>query len=105
MHRNRPLTGAERVANRCAALRALGLKPKTIWVPDRNSEIYQAQARRDVAVLNAWYAANAQEMAWTEAMAENALALCPPEDHDNLNAATFSRRRLDTGSAANRAPC
>lgn len=47
----KPLTGAERVARRRAALRAQGLKPKTIWVPDRISEAYKEQARRDVALI------------------------------------------------------
>lgn len=78
----KPLTGAERVARRRAALRAQGLKPKTIWVPDRNSKAYQEQAKRDVAALNAWYAANPEELAWIEAMADDALASLPPEEHD-----------------------
>jgi Protein of unknown function (DUF3018) len=78
----KPLTGAERVARRRAALRAQGLKPKTIWVPDRNSEAFKERARRDVAAINAWYVANPDEMAWIEAMAEEALASLPPEDHD-----------------------
>lgn len=54
----KPLTGAERVARRRAALRAQGLKPKTIWVPDRNSEAFKERTRREVEALNAWYAKN-----------------------------------------------
>lgn len=54
----KPLTGAERVARRRAALRAQGLRPRTFWLPDPNSEAFKEQARREVEALNAWYAKN-----------------------------------------------
>ena len=62
------MTGAERVAKRRAALRAQGLRPRTIWVPDRNSPEFKAQAARDVETLNAWYDANPAILAELEEM-------------------------------------
>ena len=47
----KPLTGAERVARRRAALRAQGLRPRTFWLPDPNSEAFKEQARRDVEAV------------------------------------------------------
>jgi hypothetical protein len=54
----KPLTGAERVAKRRATLRAQGLRQRTFWLPDPNSEAFKEQARREVEALNAWYAKN-----------------------------------------------
>jgi Protein of unknown function (DUF3018) len=48
----KPMTGAERVARRRAALRAQGLRPRTFWLPDPESEAFQEQAQRDVAAIN-----------------------------------------------------
>jgi Protein of unknown function (DUF3018) len=69
----KPLTGAQRVAKRRAALRAQGLKPKTIWVPDRNSDAFKEQARRDCE--RAWELVPEEEqaMAFVEAMTDELL--------------------------------
>lgn len=48
-----PLTGAQRVAKRRAALRAQGLKPRTIWVPAVSAEEFRRRAQRDVRLINA----------------------------------------------------
>ncbi len=82
MNVQRPLTGAERVARRRAALRAQGLRPRTFWVPDRNSEAWQRAAREDSLRLKAWYDGNPEVMGWVEAMTDDVLAALPPEDFD-----------------------
>lgn len=48
----RPMTSAERVAKRRALLRAQGLKPRTLWLPDRKSPSFQERARHDTAIIN-----------------------------------------------------
>lgn len=52
MGMERPMTGAERVAKRRAALRAQGLRPRTFWLPDRRDAAFDEQARRDTALIN-----------------------------------------------------
>ena len=51
VHEN--LTGAERVAKRRAALRAQGLRPKQIWLPDLRDPKVLAEIRADAAALAA----------------------------------------------------
>ena len=46
MTKHAPLTGRERVAKRRAELRARGLRPKQIWVPDVNDPAFIAECRR-----------------------------------------------------------
>jgi hypothetical protein len=46
MGMERPMTSAERVAKRRAALRAQGLRPKTFWLPDTSTPEFQEEARR-----------------------------------------------------------
>ena len=53
MGMERPMTSAERVAKRRAALRAQGLRARTLWLPDRASAAFQANVVRDTAVINA----------------------------------------------------
>lgn len=69
----KPMTGAERVAKRRAALRAQGLKPKTIWVSDSNSEAFKEQAQLDCE--RAWEIVpeDEQAMAFIEAMTDELL--------------------------------
>jgi hypothetical protein len=69
----KPMTGAERVAKRRAALRAQGLKPKTIWVSDRNSEVFKEQARLDCERAWELVPEDEQAMAFIEAMTEELL--------------------------------
>lgn len=78
----KPLTGAERVAKRRAALRAQGLRPRTFWLPDRNSEAWKLAAREDSLRLKAWYDANREVMAWVDDMTADVLATLPPEEFD-----------------------
>jgi len=72
----KPLTGAERVARRRAALRAQGLRPRTLWVADRNSEAFKAQAQRDVALINEMRR-DSDTMAFIES-----IQYWPEEDYD-----------------------
>lgn len=53
MGMERPMTSAERVAKRRAALRAQGLRARTLWLPDRGSAAFQESIVRDTAVINA----------------------------------------------------
>jgi Protein of unknown function (DUF3018) len=69
----KPLTGAERVAKRRAALRAQGLKPKTIWVPDRKNEAFKERARLDCERAWALVPEDEQAMAFVEAMTDELL--------------------------------
>ena len=67
MTRPKPLSGAERVAKRRAALRAQGLKPRTIWVPDISAEEFRRRAARDVELINAMQS-RGEDIAFLEAI-------------------------------------
>ena len=69
----KPMTGAERVAKRCATLRAQGLRPKTFWLPDPDNELFKAQAERDVARTWELERHDAEAMAFVEAMTNDLL--------------------------------
>jgi Protein of unknown function (DUF3018) len=73
----KPLTGAERVAKRRAALRAQGLKPRTLWLPDTNSLTFKRRAEADVAWLWAHIKHNEDAVVFAEAMADDVLADVP----------------------------
>ena len=45
--------GAKRVRKHREKMRAAGLKPVTIWVPDVNTLDFKAQLARDIAAINA----------------------------------------------------
>ena len=53
MNKPAPLTNRERVARRRAALRAQGLRPKQIWVPDLRIAEVREQIRREAVALAA----------------------------------------------------
>lgn len=63
-----PLTGAQRVAKRRAALRAQGLKPVTIWVPDVRSVDFRERAERSCQWLWDRMPEEEQVWAWVDAM-------------------------------------
>jgi hypothetical protein len=46
-------TGAERVRKHREKMKAAGLKPVTIWVPDVNTPEFKAQIDREIAIINA----------------------------------------------------
>ncbi|HVB67053.1 MAG TPA: antitoxin MazE-like protein [Acetobacteraceae bacterium] len=60
----------ERVARRRAALRAAGLRPIQIWVPDRAAPGFAAEARRQSALIAAQPAPRAEDDAWEAAAME-----------------------------------
>ncbi len=68
----KPSSSARRTAAYRERMRAKGLKPVTIWVPDRRDPAYREQCRRAVAAINA--AADDPEeralAAWAEAAAD-----------------------------------
>ncbi len=45
--------GAKRVRKYRDKMKAAGLKPVTIWVPDVNTPEFRAQVARDIAAINA----------------------------------------------------
>lgn len=53
MGKHEKLTGAERVAKRRVELRAQGLRPKQIWLPDLRDPKVRAQIQADAAALAA----------------------------------------------------
>lgn len=74
------ITGGQRVAKRRAALRAQGLRPKQIWLPDLRDPKVLAEVRADAAALAA------QAHRWNdllddiEDMAAEVLDHMPPYD-------------------------
>ena len=52
MSKPKPLSTRERVARRRAALRAEGLRPKQIWVPDLRSPEARERIRRECEAIN-----------------------------------------------------
>ena len=46
-------TGAERVRKHREKMKAAGLKPVTIWIPDVNNPEYQAKIERACRAINA----------------------------------------------------
>lgn len=74
-----PLTGAQRVAKRRAALRAQGLRSRTFWLPDTSSDDFQSAATRACAAIDkAWE--DEQLQGWMDAMIDDVLADLPPPD-------------------------
>lgn len=45
--------GAKRVRKHREKMKAAGLKPVTIWVPDVSAPEFKAQVARDIAAINA----------------------------------------------------
>ena len=79
MNVHRPMTGAERVAKRRAALRAQGLRPKQSWVPDVRNPKVIAGIRRSVAIIRADKDEN-EVMAWIESLHAEVMADEPDYD-------------------------
>jgi hypothetical protein len=53
MGKHQPLTNRERVAKRRAALRAQGLRPKQVWVPDTRRPGFWEGIQREMAAIAA----------------------------------------------------
>ncbi|MGE0259552.1 MAG: antitoxin MazE-like protein [Alphaproteobacteria bacterium] len=72
---NEPLSQAERVARRRAKLRAAGLRPVQLWVPDTRSPQFAEECRRQARLIRDAETApsRAEDAAW-EAASEEALA-------------------------------
>ena len=71
-----PLSSTERSTRRRAALRAEGLKPRMMWLPDRSSDAYRKRTERDVAIINGMRH-ESDTMAFIEAV-----QYWPEEDYD-----------------------
>ena len=69
-----PKSTAERVREARAKLRAAGLRPVQIWVPDTSAPGFAAEAARQARALAEWEASPAgrEEMAFWDALASEA---------------------------------
>ena len=76
----RPMTSAERVAKRRAALRAQGLRPKTFWLPDTTTPAFQHGIARACAAIDAQWDEDHALNAWMDAMIDDALSDIPPPE-------------------------
>jgi hypothetical protein len=63
-------SSAKRVQKHRAALRAAGLRPVQIWVPDTRAPGFAEEYRRQAALIGAADRANKEEMAFLEAAFE-----------------------------------
>jgi hypothetical protein len=77
VHEN--LTGAQRVAKRRAVMRANGLRPRQIWLPNLRDPKVLAEIRREVDSINR-SEDEASMMAWIEANNSELLDSLPPYD-------------------------
>jgi Protein of unknown function (DUF3018) len=77
VHEN--LTGAQRAARRRAKLRAQGLRPIQLWVPDLRNPKVLAELEREVASINRAMA-SADELAFVDAAFAATEAMLPPYD-------------------------
>jgi hypothetical protein len=70
-----PLSRAERVARRRAKLRAAGLRPVQLWLPDTRAAEFAAECRRQSQVIrdSESAASRAEDRAW-DAASEEALS-------------------------------
>jgi hypothetical protein len=65
----KPLTSREKVRTHRARLRAKGMRPVTMWIPDMRSPKFAAEARRQCLLANnSRYAA--ADQAWADSMAD-----------------------------------
>lgn len=63
----KPMTSRDKVRKHRARLRAQGMRPVTMWVPDMRSPKFAAEARRQCALANnSPYAA--EDQAWVDSM-------------------------------------
>lgn len=63
------MTSREKVRAHRTRLRAKGMRPVTLWVPDIRSPKFAAEARRQCALANkSPYAA--QDQAWVDSMSD-----------------------------------
>jgi hypothetical protein len=67
-----PMSSAERVARRRAAMRAAGLRPIQLWVPDTRSAAFLDECRRQSRLIAASETLDSldEDAAWERAGAE-----------------------------------
>ncbi len=67
--KTKPMTSREKVRAHRARLRAQGMRPVTLWVPDMRSPKFAAEARRQCILANiSLYAA--EDQAWVDSMSD-----------------------------------
>ena len=70
-----PATTAQRVEKRRAALRAQGLRPIQIWVPDTRAPGFAEECARQAAIVDAANREDAELMDFADAALEEAAEL------------------------------
>ena len=70
-----PATTAQRVEKRRAALRAQGLRPIQIWVPDTRAPGFAEECARQAAIVDAANRENAELMDFADAALDEAAEL------------------------------
>ena len=70
-----PATTAQRVEKRRAALRAQGLRPIQIWVPDTRSPGFAEECARQAAIVDAANREDAELMDFADAALDEAAEL------------------------------
>ena len=68
--RSKAKSPATRMAAYRARMRARGLKPVVLWLPDRNDPKFIAECRREAAVLAKVYAENNELQNFVDAIAD-----------------------------------
>ena len=67
--KSKPITSRDKVRAHRARLRAQGMRPITIWVPDMRTPRFAAEARRQCLLANKSRHA-ADDQAWVDSMIE-----------------------------------
>lgn len=70
--KSKPIPSRDKVRAHRARLRAQGMRPITLWVPDTRSPKFVAEAKRQCLLANkSRYAA--EDQAWSDSMADGSL--------------------------------
>jgi len=72
-----PASVKQRVQKRRAALRAAGLRPVQIWVPDTRAPGFEEEYRRQAALVGAADRANKEDMDYLDAALDQLLSENP----------------------------
>ena len=67
--KSKPLTSRDKVRAHRTRLRAQGMRPVTLWVPDMRSTKFAAEARRQCLLANNSHYA-AQDQAWVDSISD-----------------------------------
>ena len=69
VQKTKPLTSREKVSAHRVRVRAQGMRPVTMWVPDMRSPKFAAEAHRQCLLANNSHYA-AEDQAWVDSMSD-----------------------------------